>query len=643
MYPRARCRRCRPRILLTHGIHSAGGVAVPTSHHAQGGAETHPGLGHSLKVVWRLLRFARPYWRGLAVTLIALLATGAFAIAAPLLLQWAIDTGLGFEVDGSRISVNVDETLLVVAGLALIGAALFRGLFQFLQAYLAEWVAQAVAYDIRNQIYARLQTLSFSYHDEAETGQLMVRATQDVEVVRMFLNFGGVRLLFTLSLIIAVLILTLLTSWQVALVVWAFMALIGARSFWISRQLRLVWTDIQEGQARLGTILQEALSGIRVVKAFGREAGESGKFRTAAGWMQERSYRASFIQAVNTPLMTGLWTAALIATVWIGGIQVAQGDMTAGELAKFLFFITLLQMPVRSLGWMVTMVPRAATAGERIFEILDQESEVQERPGAHDPTSSRGHIRFERVSFAYDGRAPVLDAVDFDAQPGQVVALLGPTGSGKSTLVNLIARFYDVSAGRVLLDGEDIRDLTLEGLRRQVAVVQQDVFLFSATLRDNIAYGRPDATAEEVEAAAQLARIHDYIVAQPDGYDSWVGERGMTLSGGQKQRVAIARALLKDPRVLILDDSTSSVDTRTEYEIQQALAALMAGRTTFIIAHRLRSLRDADLILVLQDGRIVQRGRHSDLLAQGGLYRRVYDLGLGEQERAYSQIAGGSA
>ena len=268
---------------------------------------------------------------------------------------------------------------------------------------------------------------------------------------------------------------------------------------------------------------------------------------------------------------------------------------------------------------------------------------IQDRSGALPPQTPRGHVRFEHVSFTYDGRAPVLDDVDCEVQPGEVVALLGPTGSGKSTVVNLIPRFYDVSAGRVLFDGVDTRDLTLEGLRRQVAIVQQDVFLFSATLRDNIAYGRPDASEEEVEAAARLARIHDFIVTLPEGYDTWVGERGSTLSGGQKQRIAIARALLMDPRVLIFDDSTSSVDTRTEQGIQQAMGILMQGRTTFIIAHRLRSVRDADQILVLDQGIVVQRGRHAELLAQGGLYRQIYELELRDQNEAYSSAVGGAS
>ena len=605
------------------------------------GSSALPPMGSSVRVAWRLLRFAAPYWRGLLVIFAAIVGTGAFAIALPQLLIWAIDTGLGVEVVDGITAVDVDGSLLVVAALALLGSALMRGLFQFLQSYLGESVAQAVAYDMRTQLYDRLQSLSFAYHDDAETGQIMSRATQDVEAVRLFINLGGVRLLFTALFLTAIVTIMFLISWILALAVWAFMIVIAVRSVVIARKLRPVWLNVQDGQAQLGTVLQEALTGIRVVKAFAREEHEGTKFRRRAEFLFRHSYRASIIQAINTPLMTALWMGSLVATIWIGGVQVSNGSMSLGELTGFLIYIQLLQMPVRSLGFMVTMVPRAAAAGARIFEILDQESDVQERPGAMPPQNPQGHIRFEGVSFAYDPRAPVLERIDLDARPGEVVALLGRTGSGKSTIVNLLPRFYDVSAGQVMMDGVDVRDLTLDGLRSQVAIVQQDVFLFSDTLRRNIAYGRPDATEEEIQAAGKVARIHDFIMSQPDGYDTWVGERGATLSGGQKQRIAIARALLMDPRVLIFDDSTSSVDTETEFEIQQALSALMQGRTTFIIAHRLRSVRESDTILVLDQGRIVERGQHDSLLAKGGLYREIYDLEMRDLEEAYAPAVGG--
>ena len=588
----------------------------------------------SVQVVLRVLRFAAPYRKGLALTALAIGSAVAFMVATPALLRWAVNSALGTTIVDGEVQVDVVPGLVAAAAAALIVVALLRGIALFLQRYLAEWIGQTVAYDLRNDIYQRLQTLSFRYHDAAETGQIMVRATADVEVVRMFINFGAVQLTSTLLLAVVTLILMALTNVYLTLIVWAFLVIVVIRSAVVSSRLRPIWTDVQESQAQLGTVLQEALSGIRVVKAFGRAEHEGRKFGGSAAWLQRRSHDASMIQSFNQPLMTALGTLAMVAVVWYGGRQVIAGDLDAGALAMFLVFLTFLQMPIRGLGWMVMMVPRAATAGIRIFEILDQESEVRERPGAEPVEAPQGDVRFSDVAFAYDQRSPVLNGIDVHAAPGELVALLGRTGSGKSTVVNLIPRFYDVTAGQVSFDGRDVRDWTLEDLRRQVAIVQQEVFLFAATLRENIAYGRPDATQEEIEAAAKLARIHDFIQRLPQGYETWVGERGANFSGGQKQRIAIARALLMDPRVLIFDDSTSSVDAATEYEIQQAMAALMRGRTTFVIAHRLRSVREADQILVLDKGRIVQRGTHDELLEEGGLYREIHDLELRDQEEA---------
>ena len=600
----------------------------------------------SVQVVLRVLRFAAPYRKGLALTALAIGSAVAFMVATPALLRWAVNSALGTTIVDGEVQVDVVPGLVAAAAAALIVVALLRGIALFLQRYLAEWIGQTVAYDLRNDIYQRLQTLSFRYHDAAETGQIMVRATADVEVVRMFINFGAVQLTSTLLLAVVTLILMALTNIYLTLIVWAFLVIVVIRSAVVSSRLRPIWTDVQESQAQLGTVLQEALSGIRVVKAFGRAEHEGRKFGGSAAWLQRRSHDASMIQSFNQPLMTALGTLAMVAVVWYGGRQVIAGDLDAGALAMFLVFLTFLQMPIRGLGWMVMMVPRAATAGIRIFEILDQESEVQERPGAEPVEDPQGDVRFSDVAFAYDQRSPVLNGIDVHAAPGELVALLGRTGSGKSTVVNLIPRFYDVTAGRVAFDGRDVRDWTLEDLRRQVAIVQQEVFLFAATLRENIAYGRPDATQEEIEAAAKLARIHDFIQRLPQGYETWVGERGANFSGGQKQRIAIARALLMDPRVLIFDDSTSSVDAATEYEIQQAMAALMRGRTTFVIAHRLRSVREADQILVLDKGRIVQRGTHAELLEEGGLYREIHDLELRDQEEAadpaLAPVGGGS-
>jgi ATP-binding cassette subfamily B protein len=387
--------------------------------------------------------------------------------------------------------------------------------------------------------------------------------------------------------------------------------------------------------AEMGAAIQENLSGIRVVKAFGREEYESRKFRTIAERLFRDSYHTNRIQAFNSPLLTGLWMLSVAATLYVGGREVVAGRLTVGELTAFNLYLAILQQPVRAMGWMVNLFARANSSGKRIFEILDTESAVRDKPGARVLDQVRGHVRFEHVAFSYDAVSPVLEDVTIDARPGEVIALLGPSGSGKTTVVSLLPRFYDVTGGRILIDGIDIRDVTLDSLRRNIGIVQQDVFLFSATIRENIAYGAIDASDEEIVRAAKAARLHDFIMSLPDGYDTWVGERGATLSGGQRQRLAIARTLLLDPKILILDDSTSSVDMETEFLIQQALQEVMKGRTTFVIAQRLRTVKRADQILVLRNGRIVERGRHEELIAAGGFYQQIYDLELRDQAEAF--------
>ncbi len=585
----------------------------------------------------RLLAFLAPYKSRTAVAVFCVFASGAAMLVMPQLIGWAIDYGLGLEEqDGELVATGEVEYLFVVAA-ALLAAALVRGAFGYGQTYLGEWLSQRVAYDIRNQIYDRLQRLSYAYHDQQQTGQLMSRATQDVEAVRWFISMGTLRGLFVLLLMVGVLILMFISSWQLTLVVWAFLPFIIWRSTVMALTLRPIWTRIQEGQARRATVLQEALTGARVVKAFGREEFEQEKFGREAEILFNDSYQSGRVQAINGPAMSGVWLAATAATLLVGGRQIVNGDLAIGELTAFLLYLQILQMPVRSLGWIIMITSRAQSAGQRIFDIIDAESAVKEKANAVEFTNVKGLVRFEGVSFSYDAVSPVLREVDIEARPGQVVALMGPTGSGKTTVVNLMPRFYDVTSGSISIDGVDIRDATLASLRHLIGTVQQDVFLFSATMRDNIAYGATGATQEQVEEAAKAAHIHDFIIGMPDGYDTWVGERGITLSGGQKQRIAIARTLLMDPRILILDDSTASVDTQTEYLIQQTLAKLMEGRTTFVIAQRLRTVKSADQILVLQDGRIVERGKHNELLRKDGIYRQIYDLELRDQEDALRQ------
>jgi ATP-binding cassette subfamily B protein len=592
-----------------------------------------------MHVLIRLLSFLRPYKRRVILAWLCVCGASLFVLVSPQLVAWAIDTGLKVRIEGvdgaAKTGVALGSThTLVIAALAIVGAAAARGVFAYGQTYLAEWISQRVAYDLRNAIYDHLQRLSYAYHDRAQTGQIMSRATQDVEGVRMYISMGVLRLLYIVILLAAVLSLMLYANWRLALVSWVFLPPIAWRSVVMTTRLRPIWLRVQDGLARLGTVMQENLTGVRVVKAFSREEHESRKFAVEAGALFRDSYATNRIQAVNSPMLTALWMMATVATIWFGGREIIAGRLEVGELTAFMLYLTLLQMPVRVLGWVVILFARAQSSGERIYEILDAESAVKEKAGAVELRSVKGRVRFDKVSFGYDIISPVLRDVSLEARPGEVLALLGPTGSGKTTVVNLMPRFYDVTGGRISIDGVDIRDVSLASLRRSIGVVQQDVFLFSATIRENIAYGAVDASDEQIVEVAKAARIHDFIVGLPEGYDTWVGERGITLSGGQKQRVAIARTLLMDPRILVLDDSTSSVDTETEYLIQQALTELMQGRTTFVIAQRLRTVKAADQILVMRNGQIVERGRHEELLEHGGFYREIYDLELRDQEEA---------
>ncbi len=577
-----------------------------------------------MRTLWRILGFLRPHKRLVLAALFTLVASSLLYLALPRLLGESID----------RVITDGKLSHIVWFGLAIIGITVMRSVFAFFENYTREAIAQLVAYDLRNAIYDRLQRLSFAYHDKQQTGQLMSRATADVENLRWFISLGVFRLTYLFILLAMVTALLILTNWQLGLVSLAFLPVMIARGVAISRALRGIWNRAQEITGELTTVLQESLSGIKVVKAFHRQAHEERKFSVKAQALAGEQLLAARVQASNTPFLNFMFTAVLGLILWFGGRQVVNGGLTPGELASFLLYLTILQMPVRMIGWMINLAVRAVTSGNRVFEILDAQSPVQEKPGAVVLSEPRGHVAMEHVSFSYEAASPVLRDIAFEAKPGQVIALLGATGSGKSTIVHLLPRFYDVTGGRILIDGTDIRDVTLESLRRTVGIVQQDVFLFSASIRENIAYGALNATPERVEQAARLARLHDFIMRLPQGYETWVGERGITLSGGQKQRVAIARTLLVDPKVLILDDSTSSVDTRTEHEIRQAMQTLMKGRTTFVIAQRLTTVKNADLILVLREGRIIQRGRHEELLAQGGLYGEIYELQLRAQEEA---------
>ena len=547
--------------------------------------------------------------------------------------------------DGDRIELVDRATFegktstLTIAALLLLAVALARGFFTYWMQFLGEWLSQHVAYDLRNHIYEKLQRQSYAYHDKQQTGQLMSRATQDVEATRMFIQLGALRLLdITLRVIVAA-VLMFSTNWMLALVAWSLIPIVAFQSIRIQLTSRKLWMGVQDQLGRITTVLQENLSGVRVVKAFSRQQYENEKFEKETDELFVWNIRQNRIQAQTNPFYQAMSMLSQVFVLGVGAYFITQGDLSYGDLTEFLLYQSLLIMPMRMLGFIVQMFARAGASGDRIFEILDAESAVKEKPDAKPLENVTGRVRFEHVSFGYDSISPVLNDVTFETDAGKVVALLGPTGSGKTTIVNLLPRFYDVTAGRILIDDTDLRDTTLQSLRANIGIIQQDVFMFSATIRDNIAYGAVNSTYEQIIEAAKIARIHDFIMSLPDGYDTWVGERGVTMSGGQKQRISIARTLLLDPRILILDDSTSSVDTQTEFLIQQALAEVMKGRTTLVIAQRLRTVKNADEILVMKDGTIAERGKHDELIARDGLYREIYDLELRDQEEALKRFS----
>ena len=576
------------------------------------------------KILGRLLGYGWGHRRWLVGAIIAMVGATLSALIIPKVLGSAID---------EASAGGVRSQFVVLAGI-IIAASALRGLFSYGQNYLGEAVSQRVAFSIRDDFFRKLQSLSFGFYDKQQTGNLMSKATADVEAVRMFISMGLIRGLSTVFMVVAIGGIVVEANWRLGLVCLVSIPIIAGRAIYMSKRLRRTWTLVQNETGDMATVLQENLAGARVVRSFGAAAYEEKRFDEKAVNLAEYTYRAIWQFASHGSLMMFIFTTVTGVILLVGGHEVFADRLTPGELASFIFYMGMLLMPVRMLGFMVNTLSRASSAGQRIFDTLDAESPVQEKPGVKPLPPVRGHVRFENASFSYDTGHEALNDIDFEVQPGQLVAILGAPGSGKSSIIHLIPRFYDVSSGRITIDGIDVRDVTLSSLRKSIGVVLQDVFVFAATIRDNIAYGADDVSIEEVRKAAQIAQFDDFVQSLPRGYDSWVGERGITLSGGQRQRVAIARTILLDPPVLILDDSTSSVDMSTEYQIQEALNGVVRGRTTFVIAHRLSTVRKADLILVLEDGRIEERGSHEELIRLDGYYRQIYELQLRSQEEA---------
>lgn len=572
-----------------------------------------------MKDLWRALGYLRPYWRTALGAFIALVVVTATNLISPQILRVVIDQGITVK----------DLAVIIYASLALLAVAGLRDVATFIQSYWSEKSSQGAAYTMRNAIFSRVENLSFSYHDKAQTGQLMTRVTNDVDTVRNFTGNSLLQLVNAIVMLFGSATILLLTNWKLALIALLMIPAIFVVFFVFLRSIAPRFRVVQQKLGGLNTILQENLAGVRVVKAFGREPYELNRYRAANNDLLTENLAIVRGTTFTFPLIFFISNLGTLAVIWFGGSQVIDGSLQLGQLVAFNSYLSFLLQPVFILGQTISQISQSAASARRVLEVIDAPIEVTDKPDATMLPPIQGRVVFEKVEFKYAGsEVPTLDNVSFVAEAGQTIAILGRTGSGKSSLINMIPRFYDVTGGRVCIDNNDVRDVTLSSLRSQIGIVLQETTLFSGTIRENIAYGKPDASDAQVIAAARAAQAHDFIVAYADGYNTIIGERGVGLSGGQQQRLAIARALLLDPALLILDDSTSAVDAETEYQIQQALQTLMANRTSFIIAQRISTVRNADSILLLDKGQLVAQGTHQYLLIHNPLYCEIVESQL---------------
>lgn len=568
----------------------------------------------------RLSIYLKPYWK-LAVIAPSLMALEvAMDLMQPRLLETIVDLGIA----------KLDMEVVFQTGLWMVIVALIGAIGGIGNNVTSVMVSQSYGADLRSALFRKVQSLSFGNLDTLETGQLVTRLTNDVNQISgmvMMLLRMLVRAPLTM---LGSLVLAVLTSPKLALLLVVLMPILVLIMWVVMRQAYPLFSGVQKRLDRVNTIIQEYLSGVRVVKAFVRANHEENRFNVANDDLRDQTIRALNLMAVLMPLMMIVMNVGVVCAIWFGGVQVTVGELQAGELIAFINYLTRALFSVTMVAMMLAQFSRAQASADRVLEVLDSEPEVQDKPGAQAIPQPRGLVSFENVTFSYNGdEHAVLHNISFQARPGKTVAILGATGSGKSTLVHLIPRFYDVKKGRITLDGVDIRDLPQSDLRRSIGIALQDVVLFSGSIRDNIRYGRPDATDEEVIAAAKAAQAHDFIISFPDGYDTQLGQRGVNLSGGQKQRISIARALLVKPAVLILDDSTSAVDAETETKIQAALEEIMRDRTCFVIAQRISTVLNADKILVLDEGKLAAEGTHSELMTTSPIYQEIFASQLG--------------
>jgi len=575
-----------------------------------------------MNVFVRIARYIRKNWLPFLVSVVCMILSAVVSIEIPLLTKEAIDNVL--PMLANELTAESGRSRLIVLALEIIGLTAVVGLFSFVVRYANTYFSQKVVYDIRNDVFASLQSQSFAFYDRTRTGQLLSKATTDIDRIRMFLNWQLMFLVNSL-IILAVALYTMLSlNVSLTLLLLVTMPFLFLVFYLFGKKIRPLYAQMREEYGSLTSVLFENVTGMRVVRAFAREDFERRKFGSENDKFFKTTLDMVRIRAFFIPLIAFLVGIGTVAIFWYGGLGVIQENLTIGALVAFNAYFVMLTMPMRFLGFFVSGYQLSMAAGERVFEIMDAEPEIKEKPGALSVPELQGYVRFDNVSFGYEGERQILKNVNLEVKPGETVALLGSTGSGKSTLIRLIPRFYDVSSGKITIDDYDIRDVKLDSLRKQIGIVSQETFLFATNVKENIAYGKPRATMKEIIAATKVARAHEFVSALPNGYDSMVGERGVTLSGGEQQRIAIARALLSEPRILILDDSTSSVDVETEYDIQQALQALLKNRTTFVITQRVSTIRNADMIVVLENGEIIEKGTHKTLLAKKGAYYKIY-------------------